>query len=94
LSVSSATPARRPRRKPGPEDMPLPGAQFCTVRQFGALTGLSRTGINKATTRGDLRRVKIGRRTLVDLEQAMERFGRRSAVAAPSAPGAPVMERR
>jgi hypothetical protein len=64
-------PRRYPlRRKPGAADMPLPGAKFVSVRQFCAHAGVSEAAVYAAFKRGDITRLKCGRKTLLDLAAA------------------------
>ncbi len=44
---------------------------YATVPGFGGLTGMSRTAIYEALGRGDLRAIKLGARTLIDVSHGL-----------------------
>jgi hypothetical protein len=51
--------------------MDAPSPKFASIPHWCALTGMSRTGTYNALGRGDLRAVKCGYRTLIDVEAGL-----------------------
>ncbi len=51
--------------------MDTPTPKFTSIPQWCALSGMSRTGTYNALGRGDLRAVKCGDRTLIDVEAGL-----------------------
>lgn len=45
--------------------------KFCTIESWGALTGMGRRSIYHALGRGDLKAVKAGSRTLINVEKGL-----------------------
>jgi hypothetical protein len=83
-----STPPRRwpPRRKPGPADLPAPDARFVGVLQLCALCGLCESAVYAAITRGELTRLKAGRRTLIEMSEVERWLRSRQGAAATSVP--------
>jgi hypothetical protein len=50
---------------------PTPTPKFCTIEHWLALTGMGRRATYDAMGRGDLRAVKAGTRTLIDVEKGL-----------------------
>jgi hypothetical protein len=50
-------------------DTPMP--KFAPLPQWGAISGMSRTATYNALGRGDLKAIKIGTRTLVDVDAGL-----------------------
>jgi len=48
-----------------------PGVLYMPINPFCALSGLGRTTLYARMSTGEIRAVKVGRRTLVDVEQAL-----------------------
>lgn len=44
---------------------------YITIKAFGSLSGLGQTSIYEALRRGDLRAIRVGRRTLIDTQHAL-----------------------
>lgn len=58
-----------PRRDSGTVS---PGrCKYATISGWREMTGMSRTGIYEAIGRGDLRAIKLGTRTLIDVEHGL-----------------------
>jgi hypothetical protein len=68
--------------------MPLPGAKFISVIQLSALCGLSESAIHAALRNGLLKRIKVGRKTLIAMTDIENFLSNRDAPAA-SAPESP-----
>jgi predicted DNA-binding transcriptional regulator AlpA len=52
-------------------DMTNPTPKYATIPEWCRLTGLSRTASYEALSRGDLNAVKLGARTLVNVEAGL-----------------------
>jgi len=50
----------------------IPGALYMPINPFCALSGIGRTTLYARLGSGEIRAVKVGRRTLVDVGQALE----------------------
>lgn len=51
-------------------DMPTP--KYASLPQWCAISGMSRTSTYNALGRGDLKAIKIGTRTLVDVDAGLD----------------------
>lgn len=45
--------------------------KFATIPDWCAISGMKRTGVYEAVSRGQLRAVKLGNRTLIDVEPGL-----------------------
>lgn len=45
---------------------------YVTIQSFSKISGLGQTSIYAALRRGDLRAIRVGRRTLINTAQAMQ----------------------
>jgi hypothetical protein len=77
------------RRKAAATDVPLPGARFTTIIGLCAMTGLSESSVHAIIARGELKRLKAGRRTLLCMEEIGRWLRSRGEVAAPEPQSAP-----
>ena len=69
------------RRKMGPTPVPISARyldtrhdvtpKFGTIPHWLKLSGMSRTGCYNALARGDLKAIKLGNRTLIDIEAGL-----------------------
>lgn len=50
---------------------PTPTPRFCTIDRWLAMTGMGRRATYDAMGRGDLRAVKAGTRTLIDVDKGL-----------------------
>jgi hypothetical protein len=50
---------------------PTPAPKFCTIEHWLVMTGMGRRATYDAMGRGELRAVKAGTRTLIDVEQGL-----------------------
>lgn len=50
---------------------PVPAPKFCTIEHWLAMSGMGRRSTYEALARGDLRAVKAGSRTLIDVENGL-----------------------
>jgi hypothetical protein len=53
------------------QTVPAEGAAYETIALWKIRSGMSNDGVYKALSRGDLRAVKIGRRTMVDVRHGL-----------------------
>ena len=51
--------------------MDFPNPKFAPLPQWCALSGVSRTATYNALGRGDLKAIKVGARTLIDVESGL-----------------------
>jgi hypothetical protein len=51
--------------------MEMPSPKFAALPQWCAISGMSRTATYNALGRGDLKAIKVGSRTLVDVEAGL-----------------------
>jgi hypothetical protein len=51
--------------------MNVPDPKFATLSQWCAISGMSRTATYNALGRGDLKAIKVGSRTLLDVEPGL-----------------------
>jgi hypothetical protein len=51
--------------------MNMPTPKFAPLQQWCALSGMSRTATYNALGRGDLRAIKVGTRTLLDVDAGL-----------------------
>ena len=49
----------------------MPDPKFLPVREWCAMTGMSRTGTYNELASGNLKAIKLGNRTLVDVEPGL-----------------------
>ena len=53
----------------GKDERPRP--KYCSIADWGAISGMSRSTTYEALGRGDLRAIKLGVRTLIDVEHGL-----------------------
>jgi hypothetical protein len=51
--------------------MEMPNPKFAPLPQWCAISGMSRTGSYNALGRGDLKAIKVGSRTLIDVDAGL-----------------------
>ena len=53
----------------GKDERPRP--KYCSIAGWSAISGMSRSTIYERLARGDLRAIKLGARTLIDVEHGL-----------------------
>jgi hypothetical protein len=53
----------------GKDERPRP--KYCSIADWGAISGMRRSSTYEALGRGDLRAIKVGSRTLIDVEAGL-----------------------